>query len=64
MEKHEVALMQFIERMGYLQNDDVLGIVFYGSYLTNTNSINSDIDLHIIMNNNEPDRLSLSSKIP
>ncbi len=48
MEKYEQALVNFIDKMGYLNNDDVLGIVFYGSYFTGYNSAQSDIDLQII----------------
>jgi predicted nucleotidyltransferase/CRISPR/Cas system CSM-associated protein Csm2 small subunit len=63
MDKHKVSLNYFIQKMGYLQNEDVLGIMFYGSYLTGTNSANSDIDLHIIMNNNNPEKLIRGSDL-
>lgn len=63
MEKYKICLKQFVQKMGYLQNKDVLGIVFYGSYLTGTNSSNSDIDLHIIMNNNNPDKIIRGSEV-
>lgn len=49
--------------MGYLNNEHVLGAFFYGSYLTGLNTDNSDIDLHIIFDNEEPDRLIRGNKI-
>lgn len=49
MEKHEIAIQNFVNRMNYINNDKVLGIVFYGSFLTGFNNKKSDIDLHIIM---------------
>lgn len=51
MEKFELAISIFISKMGYLLNDDVLGIVLYGSYTTGYSHNKSDIDLHIIMRN-------------
>lgn len=42
------ALNKFIDDMNYLKNDDVEGIVFYGSYHTNTFNEFSDIDLMIL----------------
>lgn len=51
MQKYEEALWAFISKMGYLNNDNVLGIVFYGSHLTGYAHAKSDIDLHIIMRN-------------
>lgn len=50
MEKHEFAIQNFVNRMDYINNDSVLGIVFYGSFLTGFSNNKSDIDLHIIMN--------------
>lgn len=41
----------FLEKEGYLNDINVEGIVFYGSYQTKTNTNNSDIDLIIIYNN-------------
>ena len=45
------TIIHFINKMGYLQNDHVLGCFFYGSFLTGYNTKNSDIDLHIIFDN-------------
>ena len=47
----EDKILTFIDNMGYLNNRHVLGILFYGSYLTGLNTDNSDIDLHIIFDN-------------
>jgi len=44
------TLKKFIDDMGYLDNDEVEGIIFYGSYHTGTNSKFSDIDLMILFN--------------
>lgn len=49
--------------MGYLNNEHVLGAFFYGSYLTGLNTDNSDIDLHIIFDNEEPNHLIRGNKI-
>ena len=48
---------KFVDIMGYLDDEHVLGIIFYGSYLTGYNHKKSDIDLHIIYDNTEPDRI-------
>lgn len=42
------SLNKFIDDMNYLKNDEVEGIVFYGSYHTGTNNEFSDIDLMIL----------------
>ena len=44
----EDKILSFVQQMGYFDNEHVLGILFYGSYLTGVNTKNSDIDLHII----------------
>ena len=46
--KYREALNKFIDDMNYLKNDEVEGIVFYGSYHTGTNNEFSDIDLMIL----------------
>lgn len=43
--------------MEYLKNEHCLGIFVYGSSLTGFNTENSDIDLLIIFDNKEPNRL-------
>ena len=48
-------IMCFIKKMGYMDNEHVLGILFYGSYLSGFNTKNSDIDLHIIFDNSNPE---------
>ena len=59
MEKIDVTstIIKFIKEKGYLENEHVLGVLFYGSYLTGYNSKDSDIDLHIIFDNSNPDVL-------
>ena len=44
------SLNKFIDDMNYLKNDEVEGIVFYGSYHTQTANEFSDIDLMILYN--------------
>ena len=50
-------ISEFINKMGYLENEHVLGCFFYGSFLTGFYHQNSDIDLHIIYDNDDPKRL-------
>lgn len=57
LEKVERAIASFIDRMGYLENEHVLGCFFYGSYLTGYSNKNSDVDLHIIFDNSNPKHL-------
>lgn len=53
---------KFIKEMGYYENKHVLGIFFCGSYLTGFNHKNSDIDLQIIFDNQDKERLIRGSK--
>ena len=48
------TILKFVDKMGYLENENVLGCFFYGSYLTGFNNSISDIDLHIIFDNTDP----------
>ena len=50
-------ILKFITKMDYLNNKHVLGCFFYGSYLTGYNNSYSDIDLHIIFDNDDPKHL-------
>ena len=59
----ENKISNFIRDMGYLNNEHVLGILFYGSYLTGLNTDNSDIDLHIIFDNEDHNHLIRGNKI-
>lgn len=52
------TINKFIDIMGYREDEHVLGVIFYGSYLTGYNHKKSDLDLHIIYDNEEPDKLS------
>ena len=59
MEKVNISdtITKFINIMGYLDDEHVLGCFFYGSFLTGYNNKYSDLDLHIIYDDEEPDRL-------
>ena len=39
---------EFLKDQGYLNDPNVEGVIFYGSYQTNTNTDSSDIDIMII----------------
>lgn len=53
---------KFIVEMGYLDNEHVLGVFFYGSYLSGFANSNSDIDLHIIFDDSDPLHLIRGNK--
>ena len=53
MEKYQMAVSDFITKMNYLENNHVLGIIVYGSYVTGYNNKNSDIDMHIIKDDSD-----------
>ena len=59
----EDKISSFIKDMGYLNDEHVLGVFFYGSYLTGLNTDNSDIDLHIIFDNEDHNHLIRGNKI-
>ena len=56
MTVHEI-IQEFIKKNKYLQDEHVLGILFYGSYKYGLNNQNSDIDLHIIYDDSNPNHL-------
>lgn len=56
-EKTFNAVKKFMEEMDYMRNEHFLGIFVYGSSLTGFNTKDSDIDLHVIFDNNDPNRL-------
>ncbi len=56
MTVHEI-IQEFIKKNKYLQDEHVLGILFYGSYKYGLNNKNSDIDLHIIYDDSKPKHL-------
>ena len=43
--------------MGYISDEHFLGAIVYGSSLTGFNTETSDIDLHIIFDNSDPNRI-------
>lgn len=59
----EDKILSFVTDMNYLNNEHVLGILFYGSYLTGLNTHTSDIDLHIIFDNTDPNHLIRGNKV-
>ena len=65
MDKVDVnkIICDFIDDMKYLENEHVLGCFFYGSYLTGYYNKNSDIDLHIIFDNDDPLHLIRGNKV-
>ena len=48
MKKFEEIIDKFIHEMKYKENENFLGVYFYGSCLSGFNNSNSDIDLHIV----------------
>ncbi len=50
MKDVQKTIQKFINIMGYYNNPNIEGIIFYGSYQTGFNNAQSDIDLHIIFN--------------
>ena len=56
-------ILSFINEMNYVNNEHCLGVLFYGSYQTGLNTLNSDIDLHIIFDNSDPNHLIRGNKI-
>ena len=59
----EEKILRFVNEMDYLNNKHVLGILFYGSYLTGLNTNNSDIDLQIIFDNEDHNHFIRGNKI-
>ncbi len=57
MQSVDKVILKFIDEMGYLRNEYVLGVFFYGSFVTGFNNENSDIDLHVIFDNSDPEHL-------
>lgn len=55
--------LKFIKEMNYLNNEHCLGVIIYGSNLTGFNNSDSDIDLHVVFDNDEPNCLIRGSKI-
>ena len=51
MKKFTKAINNFVDKMGYLNNKNIEGIIYYGSSQTGFANEFSDIDLHIIFNN-------------
>lgn len=62
MEKYKMAIYEFVDDMKYLDNEHVLGVLFYGSYLTGLNHKNSDIDIHVIFDDSDKKHLIRGSK--
>lgn len=56
-------ILMFIKEMEYLENKHCLGVFVYGSSLTGFNTDCSDIDLHVVFDNDESTRLIRGTKI-
>ena len=56
-------ILTFLNNMDYINNEHCLGVLFYGSYLTGLNTEKSDIDLHVIFDNYDPNHLIRGNKI-
>ena len=56
------VILNFILDMKYLENEHVLGLFFYGSYLTGLNHNGSDIDLHIVFDDSDKQHLIRGTK--
>ena len=48
----EEVIYDFLNEFGYTEDERIEGVIFYGSYQTNTNKEDSDVDLIIIYNSN------------
>jgi len=57
------VINKFVNKMGYLSNSNVEGIIFYGSNQTGFSNNFSDIDLHIILSNDADEEIRGSSYI-
>jgi len=57
------AVKKFMKEMNYIEDEHFLGIIVYGSSLTGFNTKNSDIDLHIIFDNYNPNRMFRGKKL-
>ncbi len=51
------TIKEFLTKNHYLQDPHVLGVLFYGSYKFGLNNKNSDLDLHIILDDSDPKHL-------
>lgn len=58
----EAIIKKFIKSMEYLENNHVLGVFFYGSFLTGYNNKKSDIDLHVIFDDEDSKHLIRGTK--
>ena len=59
----EEIIEKFLTKWDYYNNEHVLGCFFYGSYLTGYNRKNSDIDLHIVLDDSNPKDLKRCNDI-
>lgn len=57
MEYYLDIIEKFIDKMNYRNNKHYLGVYFYGSVLTGYNNKYSDIDLHVIFDDSDPEHI-------
>lgn len=57
------AVTKFMEEMNYIDDEHFLGVIVYGSSLTGFNTEISDIDLHVIFDNSDPNRMIRGEKL-
>ena len=57
MNKFEIIINKFLDEMKYKENKHFIGVYFYGSCLSGFNNVNSDIDLHVVFDNSDKNRI-------
>ena len=63
MEEYKKAAIQFMKKMGYLDNPRVLGVILSGSYTTGYQHKDSDVDVHVILKSGLIERITKKFKI-
>lgn len=57
MKKFEITIEKFLEKYNFKNQEDVLGILLYGSYAVGNYNKRSDLDILVIRNNDNPETL-------
>ncbi len=63
MEEYKKAAIQFMKKMGYLDNPRVLGVILSGSYTTGYQHKGSDVDVHVVLKSGLIERITKKFKI-